>query len=102
MAAPIKRLLVDSELHSRLSEQAERVARTMWSLGPSCCRRSCPSGALALFSVWTGCRPVSSRDACGHASICCMVPKAGRKLSKHKAGGGRVLVGSRDGAQSLS
>jgi len=35
MAAAIERLLFDDELHSRLSTQAENLARTVWSLGPS-------------------------------------------------------------------
>lgn len=35
MAAAIERLLFDDELHSRLSTQAETLARTVWSLGPS-------------------------------------------------------------------
>jgi len=35
MAAAIERLVLDDELHSRLSVQAQTLVRTVWSLGPS-------------------------------------------------------------------
>ncbi|MGO9433866.1 MAG: glycosyltransferase family 4 protein [Terracidiphilus sp.] len=35
MAAAIERVMLDNELHSRLSTQAQKLAREVWSLGPS-------------------------------------------------------------------